>query len=229
MDLQDILDTAADETARNMKKKEEAKKEDVEVEVPGDQKEFLEFFNRVEGVIEQLAQGGEGDKKPVEKLGEDLENIMKQKEGGEDMEMLQKMLGALMEEGEGEEGEMGGFLNTLMEQLMQKNVLYEPMKHMLDVYPKYLAEAEIPEEARKNYEKQLACISEICTLFEDEGDEHMEAIVAKMNEMQGYGPPPDAVLDQISPPGESEDGMEDMMANLTQLVGKDAPDGCCIQ
>lgn len=118
-------------------------------------------------------------------------------------EMLAEMLKAL-DAGGGEGGEDGiskMFLN-MMQQLTQKDMLYEPMKELHDQYPDWLAKNKPPKLARAEYDryvKQSEIVRDITNTFEepgykDEDEKYRQFIWDKMQEMQAQGAPPEELV-----------------------------------
>ncbi|TEB30785.1 Pex19-domain-containing protein [Coprinellus micaceus] len=132
----------------------------------------------------------------------------------ESMEELLKTLGdlglgdlGLDGPGGGDDSELAGFLESMMGQLMSKEILYEPLKELADGSPKYLADPPKPlsTEDRERYEKQLSCVKRIVTVFEepsysDSNPESNKVVVDLMSEMQSYGSPPAEIMGDL-PPG----------------------------
>ena len=124
--------------------------------------------------------------------------------------------------GEGSEEEFSKMLMGMMEQLTNKEILYEPMKELDDKFPDWLIKnrEKTPEEDLKRYENQQVFVREIVAKFEektysDENAADREFIVDKMQkvcpsppcliqitnpkQMQSAGsPPPDLVGDMAS-------------------------------
>ncbi|KAK8158662.1 Pex19 protein [Phyllosticta citrichinensis] len=106
-------------------------------------------------------------------------------EGGENDEDFSKML-------------MG-----MMEQLTNKEILYEPMKDLDDKFPGWFEKNRetCNKEDLSRYEEQQRCVKEIVQRFErseysDEDTADREYIVERMQKMQAAGsPPPDLVGD----------------------------------
>ncbi|KAK5171066.1 Peroxisome chaperone and import receptor [Saxophila tyrrhenica] len=138
-------------------------------------------------------------------------------EGGSDEE---KMLMDLMKslgtgEGGGAEGgeeDFNSMLMSMMAQLTNKEILYEPMKELDTKFPAWMREHEgkEAESEMKRYREQQRLVGEIVGRFEkegysdgDEGDR--EFIVERMQKMQSQGsPPPDLVGDM----GAAQDALE---------------------
>lgn len=86
-------------------------------------------------------------------------------------EMLKQLssgdLGALG--GDGSEEEFSKMLMGMMEQLTNKEILYEPMKELDDKFPEWLAKNRnsTPKEDLKRYEEQQSVVREIVAKFEE--------------------------------------------------------------
>ncbi|KAI9228859.1 MAG: Pex19 protein [Piptocephalis tieghemiana] len=123
--------------------------------------------------------------------------------------------------GAGEEG--GGGLDKLMEgmmnQLMTREVLYEPMRDLATRYPAWLQDKKgsLSEEEYNRYKEQLGHIQAMVAHFEstsaqDESssssDKQDPVIADLMEKMQDCGQPPSELLQDLAPGMEmDEDGM----------------------
>lgn len=143
--------------------------------------------------------------------------------GNPDLEALLSSLGNVGGEGE-DENELQGLLETMMSQLMSKEVLYEPLKEMHEKFPSYLTENEnkLSQEDKNRYKKQQEIVSQIITIFEtkDYSEEDPQTnlkVMALMNEMQEYGAPPTEIMGELPP------GVPVGPDGLPQL-----PKDCCI-
>jgi len=162
----------------------------------------------------------------MEKL-ESSENAMQSESGAagdESLEALLKQLSGALGEGEGEEGEFQGLLESMMSQLMSKEVLYEPLKELHDKFPSYLSDnaSTLSSPDKSRYEAQYQCVTKIVQIFEDpaysdEDTEKGKEVVQLMNEMQSHGSPPSEIMGPL-PPGFDlgSDGLPKV------------PDGCVI-
>ncbi|KAK0347664.1 Peroxisome chaperone and import receptor [Friedmanniomyces endolithicus] len=129
-------------------------------------------------------------------------------------DMLAQMLRELQasSSGEGGEGGVGGqgdfnsLLMSMMTQLTNKEILYEPMKELHDKFPGWMAKQEggkekVGKEDMARYVEQQRLVGEIVARFEtkgyrDENEGDREYIVERMQKMQAAGsPPPDLVGD----------------------------------
>lgn len=129
--------------------------------------------------------------------------------GGGDGDDMAKLLAALGGAG-GADGADGGLdnpelakmLEGMMDELMSRDILYEPLKELRDKYPAYLNGPEshnISAEDRKRYEEQSRCIQQIVTLFDDpkydaKNKQMTQKIQDLMNHMQDCGSPPQEIV-----------------------------------
>ncbi|KAK7732901.1 Peroxisome chaperone and import receptor [Botryosphaeria dothidea] len=113
--------------------------------------------------------------------------------------------------GGGEGGELGSdedfskMLMGMMEQLTNKEILYEPMKELYDKFPGWLAKnREKTEKADLDrYEEQQRCVKDIVERFErpgysDESSADREFIVERMQKMQAAGSPPQDLVGDMT-------------------------------
>lgn len=93
--------------------------------------------------------------------------------------------------GEGSEEEFSKMLMSMMEQLTNKEILYEPMKELDDKFPDWLAKnrEKTPKDDLKRYEEQQVFVREIVAKFEqksysDSNSADREFIVDKMQKVR---------------------------------------------
>ncbi|CZT08705.1 hypothetical protein WAI453_006153 [Rhynchosporium graminicola] len=124
-------------------------------------------------------------------------------------DILAQMLKAMESgglDGEGGEEEFSKMLLGMMEQLTNKEILYEPMKELDDKFPAWMKENEGKVDAAdlKRYKEQQVYVKEIVERFEtktytDDNSKDREYIVERMQKMQAAGsPPPDLVGDMAA-------------------------------
>ncbi|GAC94659.1 hypothetical protein PHSY_002232 [Pseudozyma hubeiensis SY62] len=128
---------------------------------------------------------------------------------GAEGEEMAKLLAALGGSGDlsGLEGAMDNpeltkMLEGMMDELMSRDILYEPLKELRDKYPPYLAGSEsagISAEDRKRYEEQSRYITEIVKIFDEPGYDAKDKVKAAkvqelMNQMQDCGSPPKEIV-----------------------------------
>ncbi|KNE70133.1 hypothetical protein AMAG_15110 [Allomyces macrogynus ATCC 38327] len=121
--------------------------------------------------------------------------------GAEDMDSLMAEMMKQMES-LADSSEFESVLEGMMESLMSKDILHEPLKDLAAKYPAYLEanKSALPADEYAKYEKQYALITEICVIY-DAGREEEEAkkIVALMTEVQDLGQPPAELLKELAP------------------------------
>jgi len=119
---------------------------------------------------------------------------------------LMKQMGSGALGGEGSEEDFSKMLLGMMEQLTNKEILYEPMKELNDKFPSWMDSnrATTTSEDLKRYEEQQTVVKEIVAKFEettysDDNAADREYIVDRMQKMQAAGsPPPDLVGDMAA-------------------------------
>jgi peroxin-19 len=122
-------------------------------------------------------------------------------------DMLAQLLKAMEAEGgagaDGDDGELSKMFLGMMEQLTNKDMLYEPMKELDEKFPPWLAkkekEGKLPAEDMTRYRNQRAIVREIVSKFEERGysDEDprcREFIWERMQRMQNEGSPPEDLI-----------------------------------
>ena len=156
-------------------------------------------------------------------------------------DMLAQMLKEMEKSGMGgneNDEDFSKMLLGMMEQLTNKDILYEPMKELNDKFPSWMNDnrAKLSKEDLARYEEQQKLVSEIVGRFEtngysDENAEHREYIVERMQkvgldkkcpfectclialQMQAAGaPPPDLVGDMNA----TQEALGDMDAQCPQ-------------
>jgi peroxin-19 len=96
--------------------------------------------------------------------------------------------------GDGSEEDFSKMLLGMMEQLTNKDILYEPMKELHDKFPGWMTENrdKVPEADLKRYEEQQRLVKEIVGKFEEAGysDDNVESrqfIVDRMQQVRSAG------------------------------------------
>lgn len=92
--------------------------------------------------------------------------------------------------GEGGSDELNKMLMGMMDQLTNKEILYEPMKELHEQFPGWLEKNKdkVSEEDKKRYEEQRVLVSEIVAKFEepsysDSNAQQREYIVERMQKV----------------------------------------------
>ncbi|KAL9083229.1 MAG: hypothetical protein Q9159_005899 [Coniocarpon cinnabarinum] len=119
------------------------------------------------------------------------------------------------------EDAFSNMLLGMMEQLTNKEILYEPMKELSAKFPEWLQEREpggskagsITDEEKRKYQEQSSLVHEIVTRFEkpgysDEDTEDREFIVERMQKMQAVGAPPSDLVGDMGGAAEMLGGLD---------------------
>ncbi|KAK6950766.1 hypothetical protein Daesc_007291 [Daldinia eschscholtzii] len=119
-------------------------------------------------------------------------------EGSED-DFIAEMIKAMKDlpsEG-GNEEDFSKVLMGMMEQLTNKEILYEPMKELNDKFPAWMEKNKdtLPKDDLKRFQEQQVLVAEMVARFEqstyaDSNPADREYIVDRMQKMQAAGSPP---------------------------------------
>jgi len=140
------------------------------------------------------------------------------------LETLLSSLGDMnLEDGEGGEG-LESMLESMMSQLMSKEILYDPLKELHSKYPEYLEKQgpSLSADELQRYTQQSQRVSQIVTIFEsssysDDDLTQSTEVLKLMNEMQSFGSPPSEIMGEMPPGFElGDDGLPKI------------PEGCVI-
>ncbi|OAQ70749.1 Pex19 protein [Pochonia chlamydosporia 170] len=136
--------------------------------------------------------------------------------GDDFMSELLKQMSSGDFNGEGNEEEFSKMLMGMMEQLTNKDILYEPMKELDDKFPEWFEknQATTPVEDLKRYEEQRTLVREIVSKFEessysDSNAADREYIVDRMQKMQAAGSPPSDLVGDMASAQEAFAGADD--------------------
>ncbi|KAJ0424163.1 Pex19 protein [Aspergillus carlsbadensis] len=106
-------------------------------------------------------------------------------------------------DGAGDDGDLTKIFMGMMEQLSNKDMLYEPMKELNMKFSPWIkdnrSKGKVSDADMERYEKQAALVSQIVAKFEEPGytDEDAkcrEYVWEKMQAMQAAGNPPDELV-----------------------------------
>ncbi|PRD20033.1 UNVERIFIED_CONTAM: Peroxisomal biogenesis factor 19 [Trichonephila clavipes] len=99
-------------------------------------------------------------------------------------------------------------MQSVMQRLMSKELLYPSIKEIVEKYPGWLNEQKstLKTEEYDNYQKQFEIMKEICDEFEKEiassenaKKEQFEKVLQLMQKVQSYGNPPKELVSTINP------------------------------
>ncbi|KAI0538786.1 Pex19 protein family-domain-containing protein [Xylaria digitata] len=138
-------------------------------------------------------------------------------EGSED-DFIAEMMKAMKDVpgGDGSEEDFSKLLMGMMEQLTNKEILYEPMKELNDKFPGWMEKNKetLAKEDLKRYQEQQVLVAEMVTKFEestysDSNPTDREYIVDRMQKMQAAGSPPHDLVGDMPSAKEVLDAPED--------------------
>lgn len=95
---------------------------------------------------------------------------------------------------------MDSIVETMMQQLLSKEILHEPMKDIVEKYPKWLEDNKdkISKEEYERYNNQLELMVKLIEVYEND-PENMTKIFDIMQSMQECGQPPSDLVQDIVP------------------------------
>ncbi|KAL3610404.1 hypothetical protein D5086_001424 [Populus alba] len=119
--------------------------------------------------------------------------------------------------------DMESIVETMMQQLLSKEILYEPMKEIGERYPKWLEEhkASLNKEDHERYSHQYELIKDLNDVY-DSDPSNYNKIFDLMQKMQECGQPPNDIVQELAPDID--------FANLGQISPEmlEAQGNCCI-
>ncbi|XP_056149181.1 peroxisomal biogenesis factor 19 [Lampris incognitus] len=135
-------------------------------------------------------------------------------------------------EGGGDDGNILPIMQSIMQNLLSKEVLYPSLKEITAKYPNWLDanKSSLTPEDYQRYEQQAKIMGDICKQFEkeEEGGGHkesiFESILELMQQLQDLGQPPKELAGD-TPPGLNFD-MESL--NLPGVAGAGAAEQCSV-
>ena len=94
---------------------------------------------------------------------------------------------------------MEGLLDNLVGQLLSKDVMHEPMKHLHAEFPKYLATHadQLSAEELARYQKQQELVRQILEAY-DETPGDTDRVADLMQQMQQCGAPPPEIAGPVA-------------------------------
>ncbi|RDA91586.1 hypothetical protein CP533_5981 [Ophiocordyceps camponoti-saundersi (nom. inval.)] len=130
-------------------------------------------------------------------------------------EMLRQLSSGDLNADGGDE-DLSKMLMGMMEQLTNKEILYEPMKELNSKFPEWFDKnrESTPSEDLKRYEEQQALVKDIVAKFEessysDSNPADREYIVDKMQKMQAAGTPPSDLVGDMASAQEAFNAADD--------------------
>ncbi|KAI4809425.1 hypothetical protein KUCAC02_018306 [Chaenocephalus aceratus] len=209
-------------------------------ELASEEPELLQHFNKLSEAAGKVGTDTASQqeftsclKDTLRGLAKNADNLQTSGLAGDDLVKALEGLG-LEEGGEGggDDGNILPIMQTIMQNLLSKEVLYPSLKEITAKYPEWL-EANKPSlspEDYQRYEQQAHIMGEICNQFEKEEsgaadkDGTFEGIMDLMQKLQDLGQPPKELAGD-APAGFNFD-MESL--NLPGVSGAGAAEQCSV-
>ncbi|KAG5841706.1 peroxisomal biogenesis factor 19 [Anguilla rostrata] len=173
-------------------------------------------------------------KETLSGLAKNADNLQSSGLAGEDLAKTLEGLGLDDNgEGAGDDGNILPIMQSIMQNLLSKEVLYPSLKEITDKYPDWLScnRQSLPPDQYHRYEQQHKIMGEICSQFEREGEggrdggqSNFDSILELMQQLQDLGQPPKELAGE-APPGMNFD-LESL--NLPGPSGAGAAEQCLI-
>ena len=167
--------------------------------------EKMSVKEQVSHTMEQLKQSDSQVSEATLEDADQLNQLMKELEG-----MLQT-------------GDLDSLMGGLLDQIMTKELLHEPMKELSLKYPSWFKHHKDSLDASdlQKYTRQFDIVQEIVAIYDatptnETSPEDSKKVVDLMQEMQSLGNPPEEILKELAP------GLQlgpDGTANLADLAG----------
>ncbi|KAL3907110.1 MAG: hypothetical protein SGILL_009004 [Bacillariaceae sp.] len=154
--------------------------------------------------------------------------------GGNLPEGMKDIMDGLGDMNEGDLPEMpadfnpDSFMDGMMEQLLSKEVMYEPVKQVTEKFPGWLEshKEDLSQEECETRNKQFKVFQELVKVYEDEsGNSKTERLMDLMQQVQEHGQPPAEILNEIAPGLELDEDGVPKMAGMP--FGAGGADGEC--
>jgi peroxin-19 len=127
---------------------------------------------------------------------------IKENESPEDDELLDRLLEQFKDIDPNDQNSMNDMVETMMGEMLNKETLYTPVKHIVSIYPDYISNnrSSLSKEVISQYEKQFNCFTRLLGVLEtSDADKRKTEIMTLLTEVQEYGNPPQEVLSQLMP------------------------------
>ena len=158
--------------------------------------------------------------------------------------LSEQMMGSIMNDFEqlNTSKDSNDVVDGVMKQLLDKELMYEPMKEVCTRYPKWLAENKerLSNEEYQKYGTQYQYFQRIVRLYEtDPGN--FDRLMELMQDIQEYGQPPVEIIKELAPELQFDEegmpmmdpmggggGMPGMMPGMPFPMGGQNGEQCCI-
>ncbi|EDL94679.1 rCG20208, isoform CRA_a [Rattus norvegicus] len=173
-------------------------------ELAEEEPHLVEQFQKLSEAAGRVGSDASSQQEFTSCLKETLSGLAKnatdlQNAGMSEEELTKAMEGLGMDEGDGE-GNILPIMQSLMQNLLSKDVLYPSLKEITEKYPEWLQshQESIPPEQFEKYQQQHSVMGKICEQFEAETPTdseathraRFEAVLDLMQQLQDLGHPP---------------------------------------
>lgn len=135
--------------------------------------------------------------------------------------------------GIGGDGDLSeNLMDAMMEQLLSKELMYEPIKQVTNKFPSWLEsnKDKLSNEEWNQRNKQYECFQKLVEAYEQENST-TEKLLEFMQRVQEYGQPPPEIINEIAPGLQlDKEGIPNMkmMPGMMPGMGNGGPDDCRI-
>ncbi|XP_052593607.1 peroxisomal biogenesis factor 19 isoform X1 [Peromyscus californicus insignis] len=173
-------------------------------ELAEEEPHLVEQFQKLSEAAGRVGSDANSQQEFTSCLKETLSGLAKnatdlQNSGMSEEELTKAMEGLGMDEGDGE-GNILPIMQSIMQNLLSKDVLYPSLKEITEKYPEWLQshQESIPPEQFEKYQEQHTVMGKICEQFEAETPTDSEAthrarfetVLDLMQQLQDLGHPP---------------------------------------
>nr|CCA17672.1 conserved hypothetical protein [Albugo laibachii Nc14] len=185
--VQNVLERAYQEINETHERNSKHTSVDEANDGPSDAEPGLDVESKVAETLKNMAKAAEEagglESTDVDQMGE---------------EMMKEML-----EGLGEMGDKGNFqdlVDNMMQQLLNKEVMYDPIKQICDRYPEWLVEKK-STLSKEDYERfwfQYQLFQQVVDVYASEPENYTK-LSELMQEIQDCGHPPTEIVKELAP------------------------------
>ena len=103
-------------------------------------------------------------------------------------------------EGMGAKEDFAGVVDNMMRQLLNRDIMYVPMRSVCEKFPEWLAKnaARQTREEYENYGKMYQTFQKLCMVYETEPD-NFPRLLELMQDLQELGQPPNEIIKELAP------------------------------
>lgn len=138
----------------------------------------------------------------LEELAQQTRQTLEGMDNNDQEAMADKLVESIVKQFEelGSSQDMQSIMDTMMRQLLSKEVLHEPMKEFCEKYPNWLDanKSTLSEDDFSRYSRQYEYIKELCGVYDSTPDD-FHKIVEIMQNMQACGQPPNDLVQDLAP------------------------------